>query len=461
MFRFLINRISPTLITIAIIGLVLLVIFLVLRQKSKLFRTAIGLVALIGFPILIYSFMGAFKAPIQPMSSTAMFKKMEYIEHLKLVSFYSEEVLVLGTKEKVQKLVDKLQDELDRWDEELIKKDLRQIRTQQALDSVIILMVDDKNAFQAEKEQLKNQEDAYKNFKKCNLSNKCEQPQEFSEQVWKDEYARYEQAFISYQQIQDSLDMNPKPWKGMRKNPRRKMRKRIKDSVQARKLNMEDAHEAICRSLEREIEIAQKQFEDLKDLASDEKEDLKQAKKTLTDLRDESRREWKKALGKQQRVANKLREAQLELEFARESGEELDPEVLIVAPAEISVYINMKKLSMNVEELEDSVVRILIPPIEFDPTLIELPDSAVYEVDGNESELEFTRQGAYYDLFGQLKETVLEKQSEVKAKAIENGIITEGEKMAKIYLENFMRPLGLKLEFIQMRADSLPLAKNI
>ena len=44
--------------------------------------------------------------------------------------------------------------------------------------------------------------------------------------------------------------------------------------------------------------------------------------------------------------------------------------------------------------------------------------------------------------------------------AIENGIIEDGERMARLYLENFMRPLGLEMEFIQEKEPD-PLTEGL
>jgi len=92
---------------------VIIVLLLIFRNKSKrLFSTTSGILAFISITVLLSSaFHSISKPDKKPMSSTEMFKKMEYIEHLKLVSFYSEEVLILGTKENVQRIVDNLEKE--------------------------------------------------------------------------------------------------------------------------------------------------------------------------------------------------------------------------------------------------------------------------------------------------------------------------------------------------------------
>ena len=145
-------------------------------------------------------------------------------------------------------------------------------------------------------------------------------------------------------------------------------------------------------------------------------------------------------------------EAEQELKFAEEDSAAIDPEVLIILPATVSVYIDMKKVVTEKEG--DSLLVITLPPIEFDPVLIDLPtDSAVYKLDSRDSEWVTSQQGAYYDLFGQLKEAILQKEQEVRDKAVENGIVEEGQKMAREYLTNFVTPLGYVLRFEEAKPE--------
>ncbi len=113
MFLFIKHLASLPAILSALSGLgllILIILTLFLKQKRVLITAAL----LLGAAGLAFLFLHNYKKrnPLQPMTSASMFKKMDYIEHLKLVSFYSEEIVVLGTKEKVQKIVDKLERQL-------------------------------------------------------------------------------------------------------------------------------------------------------------------------------------------------------------------------------------------------------------------------------------------------------------------------------------------------------------
>ena len=442
-----------------VVGIILFFLAISLWKSHKyMVRYLILPIALIVGIKTFFSFKNASKKPYKPMSSTAMFKKMEYIEHLKLVSFYSEEVMVLGTKEKVQRLVDRLQEEYGNLQREVNWNDTLYIQSQEKLDSVIQKQVEIKDAFNANSEQRKRFVQGAKSFRKCNSRTSCMLPLIFRDSITMAKidglilaYTLYQHEDSLYQQVKKYWDQ--KPWKGLKRKQRKAIRQILKDSLNLREVQLEDLHQNVVRILEREVELKQKLFEDGKQEFKAIKKLERNAKDSFVKYRNESRRAWRNSLDKLKKVKNRLEKAELELAFARESGDEIDPEILIVAPAEVSVYINMKKVVMNMEEFEDSLVRLYIPPIEFDPVLIELPEENVYEMDGNKTELELSRQGVYYDLFGQLKEAVLEKEIEVKVKAIENNIVEEGRRMAEIYLENFMRPLGLKVEIVPLEEE--------
>ena len=105
----------------------------------------------------------------------------------------------------------------------------------------------------------------------------------------------------------------------------------------------------------------------------------------------------------------------------------------------------MASIKMRREEFD--TVHILLPPIQMDSVVIDLKDDAIYDLDKDEKEWVATQQGAYFDIFGQLKDALLEKEQIIKEKASENGILIQGKAMAKSYLQNFIQPLGYEVVF--------------
>ncbi|MEM6698275.1 MAG: DUF4230 domain-containing protein, partial [Bacteroidota bacterium] len=137
--------------------------------------------------------------------------------------------------------------------------------------------------------------------------------------------------------------------------------------------------------------------------------------------------------------------------FAKEKNIDIEPEILIVVPAEISSYIDMAEIKIRRDESD--TVHVLLPPILMDSVMIDLKDDAIYDLDKKKKELVATEQGAYFDIFGQMKDAILEKEQLVKEQAIENGILTQGEEMAKSYLRNFIHPLGYEVVFEDQKVE--------
>lgn len=441
------------LLILVIIGVVLLIIY---RDRAKkLFGTATGLLLAIIFPLLLFFFVRAASKPgKEPMSSTTMFKKMEYMEELRLVSFYSEEVLVLGTKENIQRLVENLDEELKALNQQVTIAEAALNSQKEELDALIEQLVTDKEKFKTIEAKLKLHKKEIKAFRKFNPDNTYTLSDSLMRKTGTVINTMFQEFQDSLAIYQDSLNsIKTKKWKSIRpKKLRREKRRDLKEFLKTQEIRTKQLHEAVLSQLKIEHEIQRDQLNALQEFEDEKARELKKNKRAYHKRIKDGERALQKLRNKQQRGEEKLKEAKMELAFAIEEGNDIEPEILIVAPAEIAVFINMK--NVEIEEIGDSVLNVFVPPIEFAPALIELPDSAgVYDIDSRQTEWEISQQGAYFDLFDQLKGTLLEKQTEVQAKAIENGIIQEGEKMAKIYLENFMRPLGLEVNIIQTQLE--------
>lgn len=457
MFLFIKHLASLPAILSALSGLgllILIVLTLFLKQKRVLITAAL----LLGAAGLAFLFLHNYKKkkPLQPMTSASMFKKMDYIEHLKLVSFYSEEIVVLGTKEKVQKIVDKLERQLLQLNKDVNVEEKKMDSLQQKINEKLQKTASDQQALSSQIDSLNRFKSAYKTFNKCS-KHPCSVDRYALDKDDQPFYQNYQAAHAAFEE--KNQDFKLKPWKGLARKARLKKRKELKEERDQMELDMFYQHKLVAQRLKWKLSLQETDVNNLVNSTSNIKTQDKKEKKQLEKWQKESRKNWEKMLVKRQKARVKLVEARLELEFAEESGEEIDPEVLIILPAEVSVFIDMKKLEIEGGENPDSLLIITIPEPEFDPVLIELPDSsAVYKLDGKKSEWVGTYQGAYYDLFGQLKEAILEKEIEVKEKAIENGLIEEGKKMAESYLKNFVGPLGYKIEFRRQEAPMIMVA---
>lgn len=437
-------KILPIL-TIALAVIFLLIAALAFRRKWKnILKTALLITGIFGVAFFYILHVNKLNNQFVPMNSTSMFKKLEYVEKLNLVSFYSEEVLVLGTKEKVQKRVDKLtQDSIalalreKNADEELSS-------TLKQLDKVASSRNDNQTNLVESSMKLDSLHKIYKNLQEAKLK---------SQTVWEDTNDMLDDktTYIVFKECweqHDSLvkNFNSKPWKS-NANKRNDYKKDIKD-LRERFL---DAKRILLNRLELKIELEESRFNNI-ERESKKKDRLfnRQQKDVITKI-DQARKAWGKAVEKLQKISYKLQEARGELALAREIDQDIEPEILIVVPAEVSSYIDMSAIKIRKDDLD--TVHILLPPVLLDSVVIDLKEDAIYNLDKDKREWIATQQGAYFDIFGQLKDALLEKEQMIKDKASENGILVQGYEMAKSYLRNFIQPLGYEVVFENEKLD--------
>ncbi|MEL6718497.1 MAG: DUF4230 domain-containing protein [Bacteroidota bacterium] len=236
------------------------------------------------------------------------------------------------------------------------------------------------------------------------------------------------------------LNFNTKPWKSGNKK-----RKEYKEELEQWKERFIQTKANLASRLQAKVALKENHYQNLKRENKKKESIFKTQKKEALTTIDKARKQWEKTVEKLQKTTYKLQEARVELAFAKEKNIDIEPEILIVVPAEVSSYIDMAAIKIRKDESD--TVHILLPTIQMDSVIIELKDDAIYDLDKKEKEWMATQQGAYFDIFGQLKDALLEKEQLIKEKAQENGILTQGEEMAKSYLQNFIEPLGYEVIF--------------
>lgn len=427
-------------LTVALAIIFLLIALLAFSKNWKnILKTALIITGIFGVAFFYIRYINKLNNQFVPMTSTSMFKKLEYVEKLKLVSFYSEEVIVLGTKEKVQKRVDQLM-----LDSIKLAENERKIgaKLDTALKEIEKSTVDQHQNREGLKGSLAKLNLLYKNHKEVKKASFKD------EELWEDEKRLLNdpniyQSWMECKYNYDSLAINfeTKPWK---KRGEKKKRRDYKEELEGWKEKFIQSKRTIASRLQAKIILEESQYQNLKREHQKTEGIFKRQKKDAIAVVDEARKNWAKTIEKLQKVNYKLQEARMELAFAKEKGEDIEAEILIVVPAEISSYIDMAEVRIRKDESD--TVHILLPPIQTDSVLIDLKDDAIYDLD-DKDKLIATQQGAYFDIFGQLKDAILEKEQIIKSKAHENGIFSQGEEMAKSYLRNFINPMGYEVVF--------------
>jgi len=433
-------------LTIALAIIFLLIAALAFSKNWKnLVKTALIITGIFGVAFFYTRYINKLNNQFVPMTSTSMFKKLEYVEKLKLISFYSEEVIVLGTKEKVQKRVDKLTQDSLALDE---KKNI----TNQELDA-IIKKLDEATFNQHNHQQQLVQNDEsldhlyenYKELKQASLKNR--KLWEYQDDLLDDRntYSIFKTCWEQHNSLVE--EFNSKPWKSNNKAKKinSKTRKVFKDSIAVLRERFLDSKRILTSRLQTKIELAEKHYKNWKRENQRKNNIFNRQRKDATVEIDKARKKWEKAVEQLQKVSYKLQEARIELAFAQEKKLDIEPEILIVVPAKVSSYIDMAAIRIRSDESD--TVHILLPPVQMDSVLIDLKDDAIYNLNKDEKEWMATQQGAYFDIFGQLKDAIIEKEQMIKEKARENGILIQGKEMAKSYLENLIHPLGYEVMF--------------
>ncbi|MEL6718498.1 MAG: hypothetical protein AAFP82_07265 [Bacteroidota bacterium] len=199
-------------LTIAIAVIFILIAALSFSKNWRnLLKTALIIAGIFGVSFFYTRYINKLNNQFIPMTSTSMFKKLEYVEKLKLVSFYSEEVIVLGTKEKVQKRVDKLTQDSVALAEKKIKAENNLNEILKKIEETTNSQYENQEQITKSAEQLNRLYKSYKELKQVSIKDKV---------LWKDEHRMLNDAstykyWEIYKYKYDSLllNFNTKPWK--------------------------------------------------------------------------------------------------------------------------------------------------------------------------------------------------------------------------------------------------------
>ena len=377
-------------------------------------------------------------APIEP---TNVFKSIEYVEELHLSTYFFEELLVLGTPEKVKQLVENLQQEVEELSNEVRKKTFFVSQAQAALsklDDELANNNPDLSSKQAQLQVAKDLYDAINKRKSKIIKLLAKNDSLFGGTV--------QQAYRTFKSTQERLDALP----SRNLSPAQtRLKAQLEASIGTFKSLLEKAieDESTLRwktqeKIKGEVSRLQKaENKDQKDLEKNQKEAekrlskaqnaLKKAQKTLTEKTEE------------------LERAEEELAWAKQTGEDtLKPKLMIIAETQLSSYVDLKELKVNQRPFDDTLL-VYVPKPQLDSVIVKIDDDStkLYQLARAERE-NVSNDGAYYDIFQQLKNEIIAAEARVKKRAIEAGIIEETKKLAKEYVLQFAGNLNLPVIFV-------------
>ena len=123
---------------------------------------------------------------------------------------------------------------------------------------------------------------------------------------------------------------------------------------------------------------------------------------------------------------------------------------LLVAPAQVSGYMDMSKIKFSIEE--DSLITVKLPAAELSQTRISLKNTKEYTFqrsfwDHIKSQID--PKSNYLEAYDRIRIALDSARLDVRNRAIENGILEETEDKAEDYLRNLVNNLGYRVEFIE------------
>lgn len=374
---------------------------------------------------------------------TSLFKNIEYVQELRLVTYYYDELLDVGTSDRLQNLVNQAEEDSIAAVQDLEGARFLRERSFKALTVAIERFETSKTFLSTDStlNRLKSElQLADARFQQHNLSLFVRVAAQlrvdstiYGKKVW-DLYKDYEET---------NRAIENKTVRGKEKKAKKDTRKVQKDLVMSAFNSRKD-------SLKADISFREAV--------------LKETENTLKESRQSfrrSRNEAQNAFGKAEKgVADAIKEVEDKSRHlakaravlrARNSGPDSlrnMPNLLVIASAEATGKVDLKQLRYDIIGA-DSISVTQMPQAEMDSIEIILPKEKRYlvgdekpKVSGRKAET-----GIFFEVYRQLKEAIGEAKMRVKTRAIDAGIYEETSAMARQYVMDFGKSMGYRVGF--------------
>ena len=384
---------------------------------------------------------------------TSLFQKIEHVEQLRLVTYYYEEIIAIGTSDRLQKLVERARDRVNEAERKVIVDEILR-------DSLKGIMEDAIIRYNSADENLNRFEDAY--FAARDTFEFFDLPiiNPFNKIRWKlDSVTSWygdevEAMYRDYLTLEEAYNFAEK----QRKTVRRRDRGEWKDTADARKSQMKAKEEQIINYIKRRRDRLEENLQSKKQILKAMEKQSEKLRKDLKKVQRDAIKAYEKAESKVLDARGGLEKAKLNLieaeaEFLKRQGKPL-PKLLVVVSAEVTGMVDLKELDFNTEVYPDknggdSLVMVVnqIPKARTDSVLIHLSETKRFQTSGGSGTSLFTKQeeGLYYEVYQQLKDALIETEGIVTQKAIDAGILDETNELAIDYVEGIGKSVGFKV----------------
>ncbi|MEL6253406.1 MAG: DUF4230 domain-containing protein [Bacteroidota bacterium] len=368
---------------------------------------------------------------------TSLFQKIEYVENLRLVSYFYEEIVAIGTSDRLQKLVNKAEDKVEEAKRsvifaELIRDSLkikmeRAIEAHEAIDTTLIRIEDNLLA-------LSDSLDKYDfgSFKKLMKQS----PQrlglyEGSIRKMMQEHRLNEPGPTTRNREKRAMKQRQKELQGDIMKIMEQRAKRFKE--------LRDSKKRVFQQMSKQSKILRKELKDNKRQAESNFQDA--AQKVL------------KLRGELAKEEEDLIEARAELE--KLEGDPL-PKLLVVVSAEVTGMVNLQKMQFKTIG-NDSLAVTQMPQAVTDSVYIRMSNTKRFLAGKKKNGLfSSSEEGLYFEVYQQLKDAIIETESRVRKKAIESGILDETNRMAHDYIRDVGKSTGFNVGFAEK--ESMPVS---
>ncbi|MEL6675140.1 MAG: DUF4230 domain-containing protein [Bacteroidota bacterium] len=375
------------------------------------------------------------------MPITSLFKKVEYVEELKLVTFYYEEIVAIGTSERLQALVFAAEDEVDNARRELINAEFNRDNARTALEVAI-----------------RKHEATDTTLSRIEL-----------------EYSAARDSFEKYDFRNYRLFGNLREKKEAGKIERKPVEK---DFKRIRKIMEEDDtvfgskarfHYRVWVNANRPGNVGQnpqiialvKLLNEKRDSFMKERDEAKVVLSKMEDEMSKTRRKYKRQLNEATRdyrsAEDAVEKAELSLKNKKEelveAQQELDglegeplPSLLFVVSAEVSGKVDLAQLDYEIETQDSLTIKRMPVPYP-DSVNIRMSETKRFLTEGTDFRLTQAEEGLYYKVYQQIKDALEETKGVVLKKALETGLMEETEEMALDYVRDVARSMGYRIGF--------------
>lgn len=391
---------------------------------------------------------------------TSLFQKIEYVEQLRLVTYYYEEIVAIGTSDRMQQLVERAKDQVSEGERIVIVKEILRDSLKAKMEEAII-------RYNSADENLKKFEDAY--FAARDTLEHFDLPvvNPFDKIRWKLDSADTwygPVVAISYRQYKaaESVFAQEEVIKKAR-NTTRDRKRQANETMDAKKREMKELESKMLDQIKLRRERLRENLESKKNIlqemqkqSDDFRKDLKKVKEKAIKAYQQAEKDVLDARGDLEKRRLNLVEA--EGEMLKRKGEPL-PKLLFIVSVEVTGMVDLKELDFETEHLTrhsggDSMVMFVnrMPVAKLDSVVINLSDTKRFQTGGKAKNGLFSKEeeGMYYEVYQQMKDALAETEEIVKNKAIEAGILVETDKMAVDYIRGIGKSMGF---FVTLPGD--------